>query len=131
MKESSDLHPSYSPKCTHAYAVSARGARRLIQLLTYRPFAFSRALDQALVHLIKRGLLRAFSVVPAIAAQRRCHFDLSHVIETEEIHDFHCKEGDSDIRVDEHGKGHSSSWRDELVDSALDRLFRNIAMSST
>ena len=42
-----NLHPSHYPKCTHAYALSHSGARRLLQHLRYPPFAYSRALDQA------------------------------------------------------------------------------------
>lgn len=65
------LHPSYAPKCTHAYALSLPGARRLLQHLRYPPFAYSRALDHAFAWLIESGRLRAYSVVPSVVVQRK------------------------------------------------------------
>ncbi|KAG8221481.1 hypothetical protein J3R82DRAFT_1694 [Butyriboletus roseoflavus] len=65
------LHPSYSPKCTHAYALSVPGARRLLQHLRHPPFAYSRAIDHAFSWLIESGRLRAYSVVPSIVVQRK------------------------------------------------------------
>ncbi|KAF8330318.1 uncharacterized protein EI90DRAFT_3060255 [Cantharellus anzutake] len=126
------LHPSISPKCTHAYAVSKSGANRIIRHLrttathfphfhhsgaNHRgietqhqgpfchdvpcggtPFAYSRALDQALVRLIQGHRLRAFSIVPSI------------IIQTKDV--------PSDIM-----RGNGSSWKDELVNSALERMY--------
>ncbi|KIK96000.1 hypothetical protein PAXRUDRAFT_32688 [Paxillus rubicundulus Ve08.2h10] len=65
------LHPSFAPKCTHAYALSLPGARRLLQHLRYPPFAYSRALDQAYAWLIQTGRLRSYSVVPSVVVQRK------------------------------------------------------------
>ena len=65
------LHPSYSPKCTHAYALSLPGARRLLQHLRYPPFAYSRAIDHAFSWLIESGRLRAYSIVPSAVVQRK------------------------------------------------------------
>ncbi|KAG1741827.1 uncharacterized protein EDB91DRAFT_1129564 [Suillus paluster] len=90
------IHPSYSPRCTHAYALSFSGARRLLQHLRYPPFAYSRALDQALSWLIESGRLRAFSVVPSVVIQRKV---LS-----------------SDIFP---GSGVGSAWREHLVDGVF------------
>ncbi|PFH45031.1 hypothetical protein AMATHDRAFT_125371, partial [Amanita thiersii Skay4041] len=42
------LFPSRSSKCTHAYALSKIGARRLLLHLRYAPLAYSRSIDQAL-----------------------------------------------------------------------------------
>ncbi|KAI0044898.1 hypothetical protein FA95DRAFT_1561739 [Auriscalpium vulgare] len=67
----SSLHPSTSPKCTHAYVLSREGARRLLVHLRYPPFAYSRAIDQAFAWLVESGRLRAFSVVPAVVVQRK------------------------------------------------------------
>ena len=126
------LHPSVSPKCTHAYVVSKSGANRIIRHLrtsanrssypdlseaylngnatqdetpscrdsrcSGTPFAYCRALDQALVRLIQGGRLQAFSIVPSLVVQT--------------------KDSPSDIM---HGNG--SRWRDELVDSALGRMY--------
>ncbi|KAK7040866.1 hypothetical protein VNI00_009462 [Paramarasmius palmivorus] len=65
------LHPSYAPQCTHAYALSPLGARRLHDHLTYPPFAYSRAIDQAYAWLVKSGRLKSFSIVPGVVIQRR------------------------------------------------------------
>ncbi|KAG2135090.1 hypothetical protein DEU56DRAFT_807731 [Suillus clintonianus] len=92
----SRIHPSYSPRCTHAYALSLSGARRLLQHLRYPPFAYSRALDQAFSWLIESGRLRAFSVVPSVVIQRKV---LS-----------------SDIFP---GSGVGSAWRERLVDGVF------------
>jgi hypothetical protein len=92
----SHIHPSYSPRCTHAYALSLSGARRLLQHLRYPPFAYSRALDQAFSWLIESGRLRAFSVVPSVIIQRKV---LS-----------------SDIFS---GSGVGSAWREHLEDGVF------------
>ncbi|KAF9648526.1 hypothetical protein BDM02DRAFT_2253830 [Thelephora ganbajun] len=84
------LHPSTSPKCTHAYALSRRGARRLAVYLRHPPFAYSRAIDQAISWLVESGKLTAYSIVPSIVVQRK---------------------------VDDSGisDGRGSSWRDNLT----------------
>ncbi|KAG7089802.1 hypothetical protein E1B28_011452 [Marasmius oreades] len=64
------IHPSHAPQCTHAYALSPRGAKKLYDHLTYPPFAYSRGIDQAFSWLVKSGRINAFSVVPAVVAQR-------------------------------------------------------------
>jgi GR25 family glycosyltransferase involved in LPS biosynthesis len=69
--QTSALHPSDAPQCTHAYAVSIPGARKLLSHLEYPPFAYSRAIDQAYVHLLQTGRIRAFSVAPALVIQRK------------------------------------------------------------
>ncbi|KAJ2931029.1 hypothetical protein H1R20_g6066, partial [Candolleomyces eurysporus] len=65
------LHPSYAPKCTHAYVLSTPGARRLLLHLRYAPFAYSRAIDQAIAWLVKSGRLKSYSVVPSLVVQRK------------------------------------------------------------
>ncbi|CDO70968.1 hypothetical protein BN946_scf184829.g77 [Trametes cinnabarina] len=110
------VHPSFAPLCTHAYALNPRGARRLLRYLTFPPFAYSRALDQALAWLIQSKRVQAFSVVPSLVVQQ--------------------KETGSDIDQGRNGTG--SSWRDELHhvlgfglvhapnDSGRDTLVRDI-----
>ncbi|KAH8113787.1 hypothetical protein DFH11DRAFT_1689199 [Phellopilus nigrolimitatus] len=110
----SPLHPSHSPKCTHGYVLSPFGARRLLAHLAHAPFAFSRALDQALAHLVRARRIRGFSVVPSIVVQRRCAVGAG----AEECE--HAEGGDSDIWVSEGRRG--SRWRDRLEDSALERI---------
>ncbi|KAI5123231.1 hypothetical protein M0805_001320 [Coniferiporia weirii] len=113
----SPLHPSHSPKCTHGYTLSPFGARRLLAHLAYPPFAFSRALDQALAHLVRTHRIRSFSVVPSIVVQRRCALDTS--AEECALVAFGGL-GDSDIWAGEGQK--ASRWRDTLEDSALARI---------
>ena len=90
MTVSTTLHPSTSPKCTHAYALSRTGARRLAVYLRHPPFAYSRAIDQAISWLVESGKLRGYSIVPSIVVQR--------------------KVDDSSI-----SSGRGSSWRDNLT----------------
>ncbi|KAI0327281.1 hypothetical protein GY45DRAFT_1257247 [Cubamyces sp. BRFM 1775] len=87
-----NLHPSSAPKCTHAYALNPRSARRLLEHLTFPPFAYSRALDQAMAWLVQSKRLKAFSLVPSLIVQH--------------------KESSSDI---EHGSdGTGSGWKEHL-----------------
>ncbi|KAI0321465.1 glycosyltransferase family 25-domain-containing protein [Amylostereum chailletii] len=90
----SALHPSSGPKCTHGYVLSRTGARRILLHLRHPPFAYSRAIDQALSWLVKSDRLHAFSVVPPIIVQR--------------------KVGKSDLV-----EGTGSSWKDHLYDPVL------------
>lgn len=89
-----NLHPSHYPKCTHAYALSLSGARRLLQHLRYPPFAYSRALDQAYAWLIRSGRLSGYSIVPSLIVQM--------------------KSGNSDILP-----GSGSEWREGLRDGVF------------
>jgi len=53
-------------QCTHAYAVTARGARKL---LYYTSLHLDKRLDMAIADLVRADLLTAFSVVPPIMVQ--------------------------------------------------------------
>ena len=86
------VHPSFAPKCTHAYALSRAGARRILLHLLYPPFAYSRALDQAFAWLVQSGRVRAFSIVPSLVIQHKLT--------------------GSDIDGGENGLG--SGWKDQL-----------------
>ncbi|KZV77419.1 hypothetical protein PENSPDRAFT_256 [Peniophora sp. CONT] len=88
------LHPASGPKCTHAYALSRHGARRLLAHLRHPPFAYSRAIDQAMAWLVRSGRMRAFSIVPPVVVQR--------------------KVDQSDLMP-----GNGSKWRDTLYDGVL------------
>jgi hypothetical protein len=69
--ETSSLRLSSGPQCTHAYAVSAPGTRKLLAHLEYPPFTYSRAIDQAYAWLIANRWITAFSFVPQLAIQRK------------------------------------------------------------
>ncbi|KAF8143296.1 hypothetical protein K438DRAFT_1876361, partial [Mycena galopus ATCC 62051] len=92
------LHPSHGPLCTHAYALSPTGAKRLPLHLMHPPFAYSRAIDHALACLVRSAWLNSFSVVPSVVVQR--------------------KVGKSDV-MPIPGKGRGSGWRDRLVYGVL------------
>ncbi|KAJ7596542.1 hypothetical protein C8J56DRAFT_917707 [Mycena floridula] len=92
-----NIHPSQGPKCTHAYALSKHGARRLYLHLTYPPFAYSRAIDQAFAWLIKTNRLKSFSIVPSVVVQRKI--------------------GESDV-----SSGTGSIWRDQLMDGVFEDI---------
>lgn len=88
----SRLYIARKPKCTHAYALSHTGARRLLLHLRYPPFAYSRAIDQAISWLVESGRLKGFSIVPSLVIQR--------------------KVSESDVMP---GKGMGSQWKDNLT----------------
>ncbi|KAF8174143.1 hypothetical protein K438DRAFT_1849502, partial [Mycena galopus ATCC 62051] len=92
------LHPSHGPLCTHAYALSPAGTKRLLSHLMHPPFACSRAIDHARAWLVRSAWLNSFSVVPSVVVQR--------------------KVGKSDV-MPIPGKGKGSRWRDRLVHGVL------------
>ncbi|KJA20831.1 hypothetical protein HYPSUDRAFT_166395 [Hypholoma sublateritium FD-334 SS-4] len=95
----SRFYASTSPKCTHAYALSKMGARRLLLHLRHPPFAYSRAIDQALAWLIESGRLKSFSAVPSLVVQRK--ISKSDVIP---------------------GNGTGSKWKETLSQGVMDFL---------
>jgi GR25 family glycosyltransferase involved in LPS biosynthesis len=94
------IHPSNTPACNHAYAVTRTGARRILVHLRYPPFAYSRAFDLAIRWLIQSNRVKSFSILPSIVVQR--------------------KNTNSDIMP---GKG--TDWVGHLVDGVLDGLDRH------
>ncbi|TFK28407.1 hypothetical protein FA15DRAFT_753526 [Coprinopsis marcescibilis] len=88
------LHPSRSPKCTHAYVLSHTGARRLLLHLRHPLFAYSRAIDQAFSWLVESGRLKSFSVVPSLVVQRK-------------------------VRKSDVMNGVGSAWRESLVNGVF------------
>ncbi|KAJ7287125.1 hypothetical protein C8J57DRAFT_1495598 [Mycena rebaudengoi] len=79
------LRPANEPLCTSGYAVTRRGAQRLARHLRSAPFAYSRPIDHAFVHLVHHqrlhdrhpdpapGTVRSgahfFSVTPPVVVQ--------------------------------------------------------------
>ncbi|KAJ3038034.1 hypothetical protein HDV00_001078 [Rhizophlyctis rosea] len=61
------LHVATHPSCTHAYAVSQKGASKLLELLT-EPVA---AVDDELVGLVIHKSITAYSVHPPLINQRQ------------------------------------------------------------
>jgi len=66
------LHPSRSPWCGHAYALTRAGARRLLVHLRHMPLAYSRPIDAAMSMLVEKQRVKSFSIVPSIISQRKC-----------------------------------------------------------
>ena len=131
------LHPSFTPKCTHAYAVSRSGAARIIRHLRstaaglfMRSSSTENGTDRTVetetgsqgsahkVRLSMHGLSFAYgraldqAFVRLIQGRRISAFSIipSVVVQT--------KESPSDITPG----GNGSSWRDVVRDSALTRL---------
>ncbi|CAE6429323.1 unnamed protein product [Rhizoctonia solani] len=65
------LHPSKHVLCTHAYAISRSGARRLVRYLRTPLFAFSRPIDHAVQHFNHHKILNIYSVEPAVVIQTK------------------------------------------------------------
>ncbi|KZT38747.1 hypothetical protein SISSUDRAFT_1033120 [Sistotremastrum suecicum HHB10207 ss-3] len=91
------LRPMYHTLCTHAYAVSSTGVRRLIRHARSPDLAYSRPVDHVIKDLTLQRRLKTFSVYPQI------------VIQT--------KESISDV-VGDRGIG----WKEALLDSTLERI---------
>lgn len=103
------LHRSTAPLCLHAYALTSRGASRVLSLLNNPWTAYSTAVDTAVPSFISFSqdptgallpsgrLLEAFTVDPPLIIQR--------------------KDGPSDIQ-----EGVGSKWRGLLSDSTVERI---------
>jgi hypothetical protein len=62
------LQRSSIPQCTHAYAVSARGARKL---LYHTSLHLDNRLDMTIADLVRDNTIKAFTVIPPIMVQWR------------------------------------------------------------
>ncbi|KAJ8291802.1 hypothetical protein OF846_005048 [Rhodotorula toruloides] len=94
------LYRSVSPRCTHAYALSAEGATHLRRVLSDPWTAYQTAIDTAYAALIMRGGLNSFSVEPPLIVQAKT------------------------LASDVH-PGLGSKWRGRLADSTLERIMRD------
>ncbi|THV00600.1 hypothetical protein K435DRAFT_656838 [Dendrothele bispora CBS 962.96] len=65
------LHPSFQPRCLHAYALSPAGAVRLLKHLRHPPYAYGRSVDLATEWLVWEKRLKSFTVVPPVIIQRK------------------------------------------------------------
>ncbi|CAG8664720.1 14571_t:CDS:1 [Dentiscutata erythropus] len=71
------LYKSEHPKCTHAYAVSAKGAKKLLEKLNIIDPYYH--LDMQIVDLIMAGEIISYSIHPPIVVQFKGVTDLSDV----------------------------------------------------
>ncbi|KAJ7867608.1 hypothetical protein B0H13DRAFT_1636107 [Mycena leptocephala] len=65
------LHPSFTPRCLHAYAISPAGALKLLKHLRHVQFAYGRAVDEAFEWLVESKRVNSFSLVPPLIIQRK------------------------------------------------------------
>ncbi|KAJ1971472.1 hypothetical protein H4R34_005733 [Dimargaris verticillata] len=65
VNKEADIYPSFSPACTHGYAVSKSGAKKLVDNLK----TFDFPLDMAIISLIESGTLRSYSRGHALFSQ--------------------------------------------------------------
>jgi hypothetical protein len=61
------LRPTVHTLCTHAYALSQRGASKLIRFLRSPDYAYTRPIDQALKDLVQMKKIESYSVLPVLA----------------------------------------------------------------
>ncbi|KAH7877754.1 uncharacterized protein C8R40DRAFT_1095048 [Lentinula edodes] len=132
------LHPSYSPKCTHAYALSPPGVHKLLAHLEYPPFAYSRAIDQAYAWLVSSNKINAYSVVGSVIVQVKGTVTNSSSPNDkgDEVHESGEGEGSIGIgdvwrpgRKEDAGNGtgalpvvSTSSWTEELINGVFAEL---------
>jgi len=64
--------------CTHGYAVSRKGARKILKLLRSADYAYSKPIDHGLKDLVQQHLLKSYSAYPPLVVQRK--EDISDII---------------------------------------------------
>lgn len=65
------LHPSYMPRCLHAYLVSPAGALKILTHLRHEQYAYGRAVDEAFAWLVSSKRVNSFTTVPPLIIQRK------------------------------------------------------------
>lgn len=85
------------PMCTHGYALSQKGARRLLEVVASPWTSYTVGVDTAMARAHKDGKINAFLVDPPL------------IIQT--------KESKSTVQ-----NGGAEDWRGLLMDSTLDRV---------
>ncbi|KAJ1971972.1 hypothetical protein H4R34_005564 [Dimargaris verticillata] len=75
VNEAADIYPSFSPACTHGYAVSKLGAAKLLKLLR----KFKDPIDVAIIDHIQNGDLQSYSRGRPLFSQYHNKVDWSDV----------------------------------------------------
>jgi len=78
------LRPTKHTLCTHGYAVSLRGATRLLRYLRSPDYAFSRPIDHAIKDLYQMHDIKSYSIYPPVVVQTKS--DVSDITGTVETH---------------------------------------------
>ncbi|RUS19983.1 glycosyltransferase family 25-domain-containing protein [Endogone sp. FLAS-F59071] len=89
------LQRSFRPQCTHSYAVSQRGAQKLVKMLAQ----IGKAIDITIRNRIKNGDIKAYSVQPPWTTQLKMKNDPSDVV-----------------------SGLTGGWTTPMEDSVYDRI---------
>ncbi|KAG9097532.1 hypothetical protein FRC06_007459 [Ceratobasidium sp. 370] len=71
LKHAPALHRSTHTMCTHAYAISKQGARKMVRFLRSDLFAYSRPIDHTFIHLNYHDLTINFSILPTVVLQTK------------------------------------------------------------
>ncbi|QRV73780.1 glycosyltransferase family 25 protein [Ceratobasidium sp. AG-Ba] len=71
LKRAPALHRSTHTMCTHAYAISKRGAQKMVRFLRSEHFAYSRPVDHTFIHLNYHDLTINFSILPTVVLQTK------------------------------------------------------------
>ncbi|CAG8714295.1 4805_t:CDS:1 [Racocetra fulgida] len=74
------LHTAVHPQCTHAYAITASAAKKLLEILDIEHTKVDKAIDVELANLIRHKKLIAYGVHPQIIAQWKDKNDISDTI---------------------------------------------------
>ncbi|EIW77938.1 hypothetical protein CONPUDRAFT_139047 [Coniophora puteana RWD-64-598 SS2] len=62
---------TYHALCLHGYALSRKGARRLLTLLRSADYAYSRPVDHAVKDLVQMHMMQSYSAYPPLVVQRK------------------------------------------------------------
>jgi len=65
------IHPTKHALCTHGYAISQRGAVKLLRFLRSPDYAYSRPIDHAIKDLWRMALIKSYSVYPPVVIQTK------------------------------------------------------------
>jgi GR25 family glycosyltransferase involved in LPS biosynthesis len=95
------LHETFHTLCTHGYAVSLKGATKILRYLRSPDYALSKPIDHALKDLVQMHKIKSWSVFPPVVVQTKS--DISDIV-----------------------NGLDLAWKEKsheaLVDSTLDRI---------
>ena len=104
------LRKTFHTLCSHAYALSLRGATKVLRHFRSPDYAYSRPVDHGMNDLIQMHFLNSYSFYPPVAVQTKAGIsDITNTIEA----DWKKKEG--------------------LVDSTLERIemYKNMTEGRT
>ncbi|KAI9499906.1 hypothetical protein GGI25_003237 [Coemansia spiralis] len=117
----SRLHKSVHPFCTSGYVLNLNGAKKLYAYFVKNSLQ-THALDVQLVALIKRNLLKSFSVHPPVVYQRRDLYPSDDGFELKVVQLFKNSAWDEAVAF----VPELTNWLDPLDSEYLDPAFKHI-----